>query len=155
MSVLGNDVQMVDITVRVKFLEYVKTNDLKIKTDYYLDPIMRPEELCYKLYGSYKMTWVLLVLNNVYSIYEDWVQPQDVVDALLIYQYGSLEDALTTPLKYFDINGYEVGETSPNIETVKSALQVYMEENERKRSVSVVSVDVMSKIATDFGVMMQ
>ena len=108
--------ELIDVTTRIKLLDYVKNHkDLSqvgIRSNYEIFPGQRPEEISFELYESYDYVWTILILNNIYSIFEDWIQPQEVIEKKLIKEYGSIEKANQTPAAYYSEFGYEIGESS-------------------------------------------
>ena len=130
----GQSVSVVDITVRVKLLDYIKNSrDNLIINDYEIENQKRPEEVSFELYETYDYTWTILILNNVYNIYSDWIRPQELIDKELIKEYGSIENANKVIVSYYDKDGYEVGKTSINKVTSETAFQRIMRENEKKK----------------------
>lgn len=144
-------VSMVDISVRVKLLDYIKNNqDSLLQSDYFIENEKRPEQVSYELYDSYNYTWTILILNNVYNIFEDWVLPQDVIDKRLIREYGSLEEANRKIVRWFDRYGNEVSSRSKGIASYETAFQNIMRENDKKKNIKVFSDISVLKIQNDF-----
>lgn len=144
-------VPLVDITVRVKLLDYIKKNqDILVQSDYVIEKEARPEQVSFELYESYDFTWTILTLNNVFNIFEDWVQPQSVIEQRLIRQYGSLENANKTIVKWTDQYGYEVSSRSKNKKISESAFQFAMRENDKKKNIKVFSILAVQKVQNDF-----
>jgi hypothetical protein len=111
----GYSLQLIDIGVRIKLLDYIQDNNLSkvgIRNDYEIENYRRPEQVSYELYQNHDYTWTILILNNVYNIYEDWIQPVDLVEKKLIQKYGSVEKSSETPVAYYSEFGYEVAEST-------------------------------------------
>lgn len=72
-----NNIRLTDIfkNYRTYFDKAIKNFNIK---DYYITGAPRPEELSYMLYENVNLYWVLLLLNNVYDPYYDWIKEQDV-----------------------------------------------------------------------------
>ena len=90
----GYSLQLIDIGVRIKLLDYIRDNNLStvgIRNNYEIVNYKRPEQVCYELYENYDYTWTLLVLNNIYNVYDEWIQPVELVEQKLIKEYGSVE----------------------------------------------------------------
>lgn len=150
-SIDNTDVSIIDISIRYKLLDYIKTNkDMIIQTGYVVEEEIRPEQVSYELYGSYEYTWILLCLNNVYNIYEDWVQPQSVIDKLLIRKYGSLENSQKKILAWYDRYGYEVSENSKFKVKSVTAYEKILRDNQSKRNIQIFNDVSIQKIQNDF-----
>ena len=111
----GYSLQLIDIGVRIKLLDYIRDNNLStvgIRNNYEIVNYKRPEQVCYELYENYDYTWTLLVLNNIYNVYDEWIQPVELVEQKLIKEYGSVEKSNETPVAFYSEFGYEVSESS-------------------------------------------
>lgn len=147
----NKQVSMVDISTRFKLLDYIKNNnETLIKLDYTIEEEKRPEQVSYELYNSYNYTWILLTLNNVYNVYEDWVLPQSVIDKRLIKKYGSIRNAMQEVFAWYDENGYEVSPNSRNKKTKKTVFQKVMEENEKRKHIKIFTNISIQRIQNDF-----
>lgn len=108
--------EIIDITTRIKLLDYVRDHknlsQAGIRENYEIKDHHRPEEVSYNLYDTYDYAWTILILNNVYNVFEDWVQPQDVIEKRLIREYGSIEKANQEPAGYYTEFGYEIDASS-------------------------------------------
>lgn len=100
---------MTNITKRVRFLDYVKTN--YVNFDYYdVKSGETPEYIANEFYGDPELHWVILMANDIIDYYTDW--PMSVTQ-FESYVYS----------KYDDVNGVhhyeytqESGDTSFTIE---------------------------------------
>ena len=57
--------------------------------DYEISEGDRPDTVAQKVYGDVKYTWVVLLLNNIMSLY-DWPMTNEEFELYLIGKYGSL-----------------------------------------------------------------
>ena len=146
---------MTDISVRFKMLDYLKTKGdffssssiLKYLMD---EQVTRPEEISFELYGSYDYTWTILLLNNVYNFYEDWVLPEDVFEEMVIKKYGSLDNAKNTFLYYVDEYGYEVSATDKNVIKSISIYEELYNKNQEKKVIDVFEPSIIRNVQSDF-----
>lgn len=76
-----------------KYFDTVAENYL-LQT-YYISGAPRPEELAYILYGNSQLYWILLMCNNVYDPFRDWIKTQDAC-----YQFAQQ--------KYADVGGDQI-----------------------------------------------
>jgi hypothetical protein len=60
-----------NITVRAKFLDYVKTSQVSYR-DYTIKDGDRPDTLSYRLYGRSDLHWVILIFNEILNPFFDW-----------------------------------------------------------------------------------
>lgn len=63
-----------------------------------------PDFISYKFYQDPGYDWIIMLTNNVHSIYDDWPRNSDVFNEYLIYKYGSLQNTLSTTKHYYDAN---------------------------------------------------
>lgn len=149
-TIEGKSVNVVDITTRVKFLDYIKnTNNNLIINNYSIENEKKPEDISFELYSSYDYTWSILMLNNVYNIFTDWVLPQDAIDKLIIKKYGTIENCQQTIVSWFDEHGYEVDKSSYSRKTYITAYEKIMKENDEKRNIRVFDSSVIAKVQID------
>lgn len=107
-----NTIVQIDITTRVKLLDYVKNNQDSLSIlNYEIKNEKRPEQISLELYDTTDYTWTILILNDVYDIYNDWVKPQLVLENELIKKYGSLEESNRIPAHYYSEFGYEISKS--------------------------------------------
>lgn len=130
-----------DITVRAKIAERLREN-VTVFYDYLVTDGERPDTVAYKLYGSVDYTWIILMLNNVMSLF-DWPLTNDEFNDFLIEKYGSIEASQaefvyqTVDGYYVDIdtyNGLAVADRSVPISQYDEELRL----NENKRRIKVV-----------------
>ena len=149
----GQSVNMVDISVRVKLLDYVKKNqDSLVIINYEIENEKRPEEISFELYDTYDYTWTILLLNDVYSVYKDWVLSQINLDKFITKKYGSIEKENREIVAYYDANGYEVGKTSLGITKTLTAFDKIVKENEAKKTIRVFDPSIINVIQSDLPV---
>jgi hypothetical protein len=60
--------------------------------DYVIREGERPDTVAMNLYGDAKYTWVVLLMNNIMSLY-DWPMTNSEFELYLIGKYGSLTDS--------------------------------------------------------------
>ena len=143
-------VSMVDITVRFKMLEYVKNNNEGLSIlKYKIENDERPEEISFELYDSYDYTWTILLLNNVYSLHEDWLISEEILDSNVIREYGSLENAQNIFVEFYDEYGYEISSTDPNVKSRVSVYEKIFKENRKKEIIDVFDPRIIRKVQND------
>ena len=143
-------IQMVDISIRSKVLNYLKENNHLTIDTYLIERDERPEEISYEIYSSYDYTWTILVLNNVYNIHVDGFFPQIILDNKFLIEDASFVNAYKSIISYIDQFGYEVSSTDSKIKKRITAFEKIVKENEKKREVKVFSPEIITRIQFDF-----
>lgn len=71
--------------------------------DYVIPAEQRPDTVALSLYGNVSYTWIILLMNNIYSLF-DWPLSQQELYDFLVFKYGSYERATqpTNTLYYFN-----------------------------------------------------
>lgn len=93
----GNPQTMIDITKRVRFRDYMKTN--YVQYDFYdVKAGETPEYIANEFYGDPELHWVIILTNNIIDYYSEWpmTEPQflayvkskyDNIDGIHHYEY--------------------------------------------------------------------
>ena len=63
-----------------------------------------PDFISYKFYDDPGYDWIIMLTNNVHSIYDDWPRNSDTFKQYIIEKYGSLQNAMSTTKYYYDSN---------------------------------------------------
>ena len=82
---------IVNITQRARIAERLRQHTTTMH-DYVIGEGERPDTVALKLYGDVKYTWVVLLMNNIVSLY-DWPMTNSEFELYLIGKYGSLSDS--------------------------------------------------------------
>jgi len=82
---------IVNITQRARIAERLRQHTTTMH-DYVIGEGDRPDTVALKLYGDVKYTWVVLLMNNIVSLY-DWPMMNSEFELYLIGKYGSLSDS--------------------------------------------------------------
>lgn len=133
---------VVNIQTHVLIMERLRQT-MTVFYDYVVQDGERPDSVAYKVYGSTDYTWLVLVVNNIFSLY-DWVLSQDEFDDYIIEKYGSLAVASAT-LLYKTIDGYLIDydswlalDPSQRNLTPATAYDDELDKNEAKRRIKVI-----------------
>lgn len=87
---------------------------LQVLYDYSVQDGERPDTVATKVYGDPKYTWLVLMLNNIFSLY-DWPLTNDEFAQYMAAKYGTLalSQAVTTDeFYYFNADGVQVTSTA-------------------------------------------
>ena len=82
---------IVNITQRARIAERLRQHTTTMH-DYVIGEGERPDTGAMNLYGDVKYTWVVLLMNNIISLY-DWPMTNSEFEPYLIGKYGSLSDS--------------------------------------------------------------
>lgn len=81
-----------DITKRFKITQLLNGAEAYYY-DYDLQNGDRPDSVAYKMYGSSKLDWIVLLVNEIHDRYFQWVLTESEFEAYINKQYGSLGSA--------------------------------------------------------------
>ena len=82
---------IVNITQRAKIAERLRQHTTTMH-EYVIGEGERPDTVAQKLYGNVKYTWIVLLMNNIVSLY-DWPMTNSEFELYLIGKYGSLTNS--------------------------------------------------------------
>ena len=136
------DVLISRITSRAKLAQRLQQVQVALY-DYIIADEERPDTVSMKLYGTVNYTWIILVLNNILSLY-DWPLSEEEMVNYLRSKYGSLAAARQGTPYYYTVEGDRVDATTyDTLPTTRQGaiLTPYEYEvslNEAKRRIKVV-----------------
>ena len=143
---------IVNITQRAKIAERLRQHTTTMH-DYVIGEGERPDTVALKLYGDVKYTWVVLLMNNIMSLY-DWPMTNSEFELYIIDKYGSLSDSQNqgtrTPAAwsaakfYYTTEGDRVDATTyaslgARQGTTNTPYTQEVEDNDARRTIKVVS----------------
>ncbi len=144
--------EVTNMTVHFKMVEKLKQN-ITVFYDYIVQDGERPDTVATKLYGSPAYTWVVLLLNNIMSLY-DWPLNNEEFNNYIIERYGSVVNAqLTTIFK--TAQGYVVDGVTYGLLLASEqgpALSAYddeLEQNDAKRRIRVLPAEFIGPLMLD------
>lgn len=129
-----NDKKVVDITKKVNFVESVKKNITLLKP-YTVNEGEKPEDIAYFYYGTMDYYWLILLINDITSYYEDWVKDEDTFNKYLIKKYAE---------KSGDKKGYDVISWTMN-ETILDNVLYYVDGEGKIFSKDTIIIDNVPK----------
>lgn len=104
--------KVVDIGVYAQIKDYVKSFRYIAYSPYTVQNGETPESVSQKMYGTPKYAYMILLVNDMHNIYEEWPMSYEVFNDYIEYKYGNINYATTTPYKYYGSNGIEYTSTS-------------------------------------------
>lgn len=92
---------LTNITQRARLAERLRTH-VSVFYDYDVLDGERPDTVATKIYGDPKYTWIVLLTNEIFSLY-DWPLSSNEFEYYMAAKYGSLEtaQAITTESNYY------------------------------------------------------
>lgn len=91
-----------DITKRFKIVQLLNGAEA-FYYDYDLRSGDRPDTVAYKMYGSPKLDWIVLLANEIHDRYFQWALTDSEFEAYIKKQYGSISVAQSTVHHYEQI----------------------------------------------------
>ena len=137
---------------------------------YQLTGSVRPEQLAEKLYGNQQYYWVLLMLNNVYDPFYDWITDQETAYQCAIQRYSQVGGEQVLYHMDIDNNRYYNLVEDPNnsghwydkgdknmmhlqYKGVLVPVDIYEDavlQNEAKRSIQIINPSDIKSFISDF-----
>ena len=150
-----------NITQRARIAERLRQHTA-IMHDYEISGSDRPDTVAHKVYGNVKYTWVVLLVNNIMSLY-DWPMTSEEFESYLIGKYGSVSlsqnqgtrtDAAWSAAKfYYTTEGARVDATTyaglgTRQGTTNTPYTQEVEDNDAKRRIKVVPTSTLAGLNT-------
>ena len=148
-----------NITQRARIVERLRQQTTSVY-DYVVGDGERPDTVALKLYGDVQYTWIVLLLNNILSLY-DWPLTNAEFEQYLIGKYGSLRSsqeqgtrtaaAWSAAQFYYTIEGDRVDATTyaglgARQGTTNTPYTQEVDDNESKRNIKVVNIQYLPQI---------
>ncbi len=140
---------MTNITTRFVVMEQLK-NHVTVLYDYVIQDGERPDVVANKLYGSPDHMWIVLLVNNIMSLY-DWPLTTTEFNRYIVEKYGSIQAAnaamvyKTTDHYYVDYQSYLLLPAAER-DTPISAYDDELTQNEVKRRIRVIPVEFVEPL---------
>ncbi len=97
-----------DICIYTKLKDYVAKYGSVVSTTYQIQNGETPDYVSYKLYGTPKFDYILLLLNDIRNVYDEWPRnTQDFLD-YIEQKYGSLFYAQNNYANFYNSSGLKV-----------------------------------------------
>lgn len=139
-----------NITDRARIAERLRQHTTSIY-DYVIADEQRPDTVAQIVYGDVRYTWIVLLLNNIMSLY-DWPLTNTEFTEYIIDKYGSIELANEGEFEhYFSVEGDEVdattyGELGSRQGAILTPFEFEQRENEAKRKIKIISAKFLPQV---------
>ena len=97
-----NFLKAIDINVVTKLKDFLTQYRGISYQPYVVADGESPDFISYKFYEDPGYDWIIMLTNNVHSIYDDWPRNSETFKEYIIYKYGSLQNAMSTTKNYYD-----------------------------------------------------
>lgn len=87
---IGNSIKLIDITKTVRLKEYVKSFRGTFGRPFVVQNGERPDIVSNRIYGSPKYEYMILLLNDIESIYDQWPKDTNTLKNFILEKYGSV-----------------------------------------------------------------
>ena len=144
----------IDITSAITLKNYIKNYNGIQYNPYIIKDGERPDNVSKRFYGDTKYAWIILLVNEIFSIYDDWPRGSRELNDYIEQKYGSLEYAATTVKTYYDSLGNPIDQTTYNsLDTSSRSSETFyeyeMKLNDAKSRIKIVSPAFIISIETD------
>lgn len=99
-----DQVRAIDIQASFKIRDYIKNYRGVAYQPYVVQDGERPDNVSQKIYNVPTYDWLILLVNDMYSIYDDWPKSSAELERYVIAKYGSISNASGTIKYYYDAN---------------------------------------------------
>lgn len=141
----------VDIVERVKINEYLRNLNAFSARDYEVGEGESPENVAFALYGNPAYAYILLLSNNILSLYDEWPLDKKTFENYIVSKYGSVAAANSEIAFYFIEDGIISNEDdyAVSTNTAKYTETNYEYEkrlNDEKRQIKIINPSLIKKI---------
>ena len=146
-----NYLKAIDINVVSKLKDYITQYRSIGYTPYVVDDGESPDYISYKFYGNPGYDWIIMLTNNVHSIYDDWPRNSDTFKQYIIDKYGSLQTAMSTTKYYYDAdrNIIDVSEYTllpSNSRSLETDYEYELQLNVNKSRIKILNPNMISTL---------
>ena len=139
-----NYLKAIDITVVSKIKNYLTEYRGISVFPYVVADGEKPDFISYKFYNNPGYDWIIMLTNNVHSIYDDWPKNTEAFKNYITEKYGSLQNALSTTKYYYDadrniIDVLEYTSLAPNSRSLETVYEYELELNTNKSKIKILN----------------
>lgn len=147
-------VKAIDITSATKIKKYLSDYRGISYNPYIIKNGERPDRVSYVVYGSEKYDWLILMINEISNVYEEWPKSSEDLREYIETKYGTLEYSTDTIKTYYDSLNNEIDVTtynslSPTERSSESYYQYEIKENDRKSAIKLLNPGLIIRVESD------
>jgi hypothetical protein len=105
-----NTIRLVDITVSAKIKRFLREYSAISIRPYTISNGERPDTVSKRLYDTPYYDYIILMVNNIENIYDQWPKNPEIFNEYLVKKYGSLEYARNTIGYFYSPEGYTISQ---------------------------------------------
>jgi hypothetical protein len=144
---------VVDITVRTKINEYIRRIAGTGIRKYQIINGDRPDIVSNKIYGKTQYSYIILLMNEIHNIYDEWPRDSVALKNYITEKYGSVRYAIETVAYYYDESGNRISQQSWETlsEPLKYRETLYEYEsrlNDEKSRINILDPSMILKVET-------
>lgn len=109
-----DSVRAIDITSSIRIKKFIKEYRGIGYSPYVIRDGERPDTVSYKIYKDSTLDWLILLVNDMYNIYDDWPKDQETFNRYIVEKYGSISAASSEVKYYYDANNNIIDLTTYN-----------------------------------------
>jgi hypothetical protein len=144
---------VVDITVRTKINEYIRRVAGVGIRRYQIINGDRPDIVSIKVYGKTQYSYIILLVNEIHNIYDEWPRDSIALKNYITEKHGSLKYALETTAYHYDGGGSVISQQSWDVlndpEKYKETIYEYETRlNDEKSRINILDPSLILKVET-------
>lgn len=145
-----DSLRAIDITTSIKIKSFIKQYRGIASQPYVVKDGERPDQISYRFYGTPDYDWLVLLANDMYSVYDDWPKSTITLENYIAEKYGSV-GASQISYKYYNTYGDEIDLTSYNSlsESLRARESLYeyeLRKNLNKSKIKIIRPELISVI---------
>ena len=95
--------------------------------------------------------WIIMLTNNVHSIYDDWPRNSEAFKEYITYKYGSLQNAMSTTKYYYDadkniIDVIEYSSLPTNARSLETVYEYELQLNVNKSRIKILNRNAINSV---------
>ena len=146
-----NYLKAIDINIVSKVKDYITQYRSIGYTPYVVQDGESPDYISYKFYGNPGYDWIIMLTNNVHSMYDDWPKNSETFKQYITEKYGSLQTAMSTTKYYYDssrniIDVLEYTSLSSNSRSLETVYEYELELNTSKSRIRILNKGAINSV---------
>jgi hypothetical protein len=106
-----DSIKLTDLNVSVRIKDYINSFRGIASRPYLVKNGERPDIVSFNLYNNVKYDYILLLINGIDSVYDQWQMDDETFENYIIKKYGSISAAQSTTAFFYTGKGDVVTNT--------------------------------------------